>query len=106
MAYEDNDPRYQSHEWRTLAEQIRVRDSYACLMCGASGKQVDHIIAVKDGGAFFDPANLRTLCNHHHARKTWTDRKARVHSTASCALCLGGMVYDNPTNTHVLDFGG
>ena len=31
---------------------------------------VDHIIEVSDGGLFWDPANLRTLCWLHHGAKT------------------------------------
>lgn len=32
--------------------------------------QVDHIIEVKDGGAFWDADNLRVVCKFHHYSKT------------------------------------
>jgi hypothetical protein len=31
---------------------------------------VDHIIEVKDGGAFWDAFNLQVLCRYHHYSKT------------------------------------
>jgi 5-methylcytosine-specific restriction endonuclease McrA len=32
--------------------------------------QIDHIIEVRDGGGFWDPANLRVVCKPHHDSKT------------------------------------
>ena len=52
--------------WRELRAQVLARDRWACVVCGAPATEVDHIIAVKDGGSD-DPWNLRSLCAEHHA---------------------------------------
>jgi 5-methylcytosine-specific restriction endonuclease McrA len=43
--------------------------------CTQHATAVDHIIAVADGGAFYDPANLRATCVHCNASRGW--RRAR-----------------------------
>ena len=51
-----------------LREQIKRRDEYKCICCGASLKdephlllEIDHIIPVSKGGKTV-PENLQTLC--------------------------------------------
>jgi len=51
-------------------------------MCKAEGRvtvaeHVDHIKAIRDGGAPFDWANLRSLCHSHHSGVTrrWQDQR-------------------------------
>jgi 5-methylcytosine-specific restriction endonuclease McrA len=61
------DPLYQSLEWQRVRAFVVRRDHFRCVVCGVNvaGRgqaRVDHIIRVKDGGALFDPVNLRTLC--------------------------------------------
>ena len=48
------------------------RDGFACVQCGYRGPdlEVDHVVAVEDGGAEDDPANCQTLCTTHHVAKT------------------------------------
>jgi 5-methylcytosine-specific restriction protein A len=72
------DPTYRSPQWRRIRELVLQRDNYRCVICGVDistpgAARVDHIRRVRDGGAFFDPANLRSLCvmhdNQGHAEK-------------------------------------
>jgi hypothetical protein len=40
----------------------------ACVVCGRQGEHVDHIVTVRlDPARRLDPANLQTLCMHHHS---------------------------------------
>ncbi len=46
-----------------------------CIECFKQGQtilgpNVDHIVAIKDGGSSTDIANLQALCDHHHAVKS------------------------------------
>ena len=40
--------------------------------------EVDHIQRIADGGDWFDPANLQSLCHSCHSRKTKRDEGANV----------------------------
>ena len=51
--------------WRQLREQILARDLGVCVLCGEPATDVDHVIAVQDGGS--DHRNLRSLCAVCHA---------------------------------------
>jgi hypothetical protein len=62
---------YSSRQWRqTRAEQLRRH--LDCAMCTAEGKRVRASVADHakphpgDPRLFFDPANLASLCQHHH----------------------------------------
>jgi 5-methylcytosine-specific restriction endonuclease McrA len=60
------DPRTNSRAYRNLCRAILDRDRHACQIRGARctlvATEVDHIVAKADGGALFDPANLRAAC--------------------------------------------
>jgi 5-methylcytosine-specific restriction endonuclease McrA len=62
------DPRYQSPAWRRLSRAIIERDGAVCQIrdrgCTQWATSADHIEAVVNGGAFWDPANLRAACRH------------------------------------------
>lgn len=57
---------YSSAQWQRLRLKILERDGYKCQVRGPKCKGVataaDHIIPTSDGGAMFDPANLRAAC--------------------------------------------
>jgi 5-methylcytosine-specific restriction enzyme A len=77
------EPFYLSREWRDFAKAIKEQRGWRCEQCGMdmSGNRrafhADHIIERKDGGADFDPLNVRCLCQACHNRKTMRARTDR-----------------------------
>ncbi|MEN7549303.1 HNH endonuclease [Rapidithrix thailandica] len=76
---------YHTSRWRKLARQILIRDNYLCQACKRKGvltavgekprdHAIDHIQAVRQGGDFWDPHNLETLCAGCHNRKSGKER--------------------------------
>jgi 5-methylcytosine-specific restriction endonuclease McrA len=52
-----------------MRAQILARDGWTCRYCGAPAHQVDHVRALADGGAAWNPANLCACCQRcNHAR--------------------------------------
>jgi 5-methylcytosine-specific restriction enzyme A len=80
------DPRLQSKAWRRLRLLILDRDRHACQIrgpkCTGAATQVDHVIDRADGGAVFDPRNLRAACSACNgwraAERTNTMRRYRT----------------------------
>lgn len=62
------DTPYQSVQWRKLRPVIYDRDRGMCRVCdqphrvSPNAYDIDHIIPWSEGGAWFDPANLRLSC--------------------------------------------
>lgn len=56
-----NNPFYKSKSWIKTRDAFRVRNP-ECNLCGRQGAVVDHVVAIKQGGAPFDWDNLQTLC--------------------------------------------
>ena len=58
-------PQY-SGPWQRLRVEILQRDNYLCQIhskyCTFTATEVDHILPVSKGGAWFDPLNLRASC--------------------------------------------
>ena len=73
---------YDSTKWRNLRDSILLRDNYLCKLCGVPVKEapgdyaIDHIKPVNLGGAFFEVANLQTLCKRCHERKSQSERSS------------------------------
>lgn len=79
-----------------MSKHVAVkRDGHRCVQCGVAGKynnwpwrtdkplpklEVDHIVAVKDGGSHH-PDNLRTLCRECHKKRTAEQRKRKADAT-------------------------
>ena len=88
------DPIYLSAEWKQVRKFVLARDDHRCVVCGrdvsaAGAARVDHIRRVTDGGAPFDPANLRTLCVTHDAqahREKGTGSQHREERFGGCDL--------------------
>jgi 5-methylcytosine-specific restriction protein A len=61
-----NDPMLRSVAWRRVRVYVLIRDRYTCQIrgrkCKGHATEVDHIVSRADGGALFDPANLRAAC--------------------------------------------
>jgi len=49
--------------WQRLRLQILQRDRWRCT-CGAYADTVDHVIPLAEGGAPYDPQNLKAACRH------------------------------------------
>jgi 5-methylcytosine-specific restriction endonuclease McrA len=55
-------------KWKAARAAARQRDGQRCTGCGTDkGLQVHHRVALKDGGAKYELANLETLCSDCHA---------------------------------------
>jgi hypothetical protein len=58
-------PQY-SGPWQRIRRTILERDGYLCQIngpgCTTTANQVDHIRTIHNGGAWFDPTNLRASC--------------------------------------------
>lgn len=82
------DPFYESAEWRTFAREVKAQRGYRCeeVTCGRDcsdtprGLIADHVVERRDGGADFDPVNVRLLCTACHNRKTASARARRFAS--------------------------
>lgn len=71
-----------SAEWKRIRRRILKRDDYTCQRCGDVGNEVNHIIAVSEGGTD-DDENLETLCASCHQPETvaQTTRAIRRHAS-------------------------
>ena len=70
------DTRYWSMQWRR-GREVHLRNNPIGTRCDPLGTLVDHIIAVADGGEFWDSANWQTLCRRCHGIKTAHEAHAR-----------------------------
>lgn len=62
---------YKTQQWAAVRLEAKRRDGWKCIQCGARGRiEVDHVKAIRHGGAAYDLANLQTLCVACHSRKT------------------------------------
>jgi len=66
MSSGGRDARYSSQAWRDVRAIVFDRDRGLCRIkgdgCTQRATEVDHIVSPKQGGAFYDPANLRASC--------------------------------------------
>jgi 5-methylcytosine-specific restriction endonuclease McrA len=74
---------YNSKPWRSL-RAYKIQINPLCENCEKKGltepgREVDHIIAIKDGGNRLGLHNLQTLCRSCHASKSAKEREARKH---------------------------
>jgi len=81
---------YDRRAWRRHSQAFRARYPYCGMradgafhpddsICTRRGlqilaDQVDHIVAIVDGGALLEDANLQSLCGGCHRRKTIADQ--------------------------------
>lgn len=80
-----SDPRMSSARWRALRQRILMRDAGVCRIrgsgCTGIANTVDHIIPISEGGAMFDPANLRAACAHCNYSRHHPTRFRRRRAT-------------------------
>jgi 5-methylcytosine-specific restriction protein A len=59
-------PVYRTRQWRTIRAAVLERDQQRCQIngprCTTTATEADHIVALMDGGAPYDPGNLRAAC--------------------------------------------
>lgn len=57
---------YSTQAWRAVRLFVLERDGRTCRIgaagCTITATHADHIVSPLDGGAFFDPGNLRASC--------------------------------------------
>jgi 5-methylcytosine-specific restriction protein A len=64
-------------EWRAFREDFLRRYPWCSVEgCPEPATDVDHIVALRDGGKRFDPANCRSMCHPHHSARTIADQGA------------------------------
>ena len=69
---------YRTRRWRSLRRVIFKRDDWRCVLCGRAGRlECDHMRAITDGGSWFDPDNLRSICRTCHIAET-RERTSKV----------------------------
>jgi 5-methylcytosine-specific restriction endonuclease McrA len=75
----------------------KLRADPLCEMCRHEGrvaeaKTVDHIKRIADGGAPFDPDNMRSLCIDHHKQRHGAKPKGGRIPRPDCRWAItGGM---------------
>lgn len=75
--YKDRNRFYQRKAWKNV-RALQLQLEPLCQECRKIGKLipatiVDHVVAIADGGAELDRANLQSLCKAHHDAKTRRD---------------------------------
>jgi 5-methylcytosine-specific restriction enzyme A len=70
---------YDTRRWAGLRRTVlRQRTFCETPGCGRPSTEVDHIVAVEDGGPDFPPLEgLAALCRSCHAKKSLQERRAR-----------------------------
>ena len=72
--------------WRRVRDQVLERDAHLCQIRGAgctvTATQMDHIVPVDEGGALYDPANLRASCEWDNKHREYQGRKLRKRRPA------------------------
>jgi len=75
---------YQSKAWRSL-RNYKIQMNPLCEHCLkldilTPAREIDHIVAIKDGGEKLAYNNLSSLCRSCHAKKSVMEREARKHT--------------------------
>jgi 5-methylcytosine-specific restriction endonuclease McrA len=69
---------YSSKRWRMLRERVLAEQPLCAEPgCDMISTDVDHIVAIEDGGDVWLTANLQGMCVVHHAQKTSREVRAR-----------------------------
>lgn len=63
-----NRPVYNSKRWQVLRRRVLFEQPLC--PCGGLAVDVDHIVALEDGGAPYERANCQGLCRSCHSKKT------------------------------------
>ena len=85
--HQERSKEYDSPLWRRLRAD-HLRRHPLCVACTAKGDVspatlLDHIVAVRDGGEFFESTNHQGLCKTCHFSKSAKEHQARRKAAAS-----------------------
>lgn len=69
---------YKSKRWRVLRRRVLFEEPICRACRDALAVEVDHIVALEDGGEPYARSNVQPLCGPCHGRKTWEERNARA----------------------------
>ena len=58
-----------SGEFKKIRLKVLARDGYVCAYCGQEANQVDHIVAIANGGSIYDMDNLTASCKRCNLAK-------------------------------------
>lgn len=87
MSSADDKRVYNSMAWRRLRALVLERDGYACQVrldgCRGAATQVDHIVAMSDGGPPLSPLNARAACSHCNASRVSTTKVGQLGTSPS-----------------------
>ena len=89
--------------WTTVRKGILNRDNHQCQIrapkCTGIATQVDHIIPITKGGAWWDPDNLRAACAHCNNQRVDRKQDDRWQTTATqITLIVGPPGTPKPTH--------
>ena len=71
---------YGLKRWRILRRSILAKHPLCQHEgCGELATDVDHIVAIEDGGDPWNPEGLQSLCRRHHSAKTAREVRERVY---------------------------
>ena len=77
---------YRTATWRAARRRVLERDGHICQIrlpgCRVEATAVDHILELDDGGAPYDPGNLRACCTPCNTAK----RNRRVAQRAKGSI--------------------
>jgi 5-methylcytosine-specific restriction endonuclease McrA len=80
---------YDSPVWRAVRKEVLARDGHVCQIrlpgCKVRANSVDHIVRPEDGGARYDPANLRAACISCNSAKRNSSLAARARGNGVAA---------------------
>lgn len=77
----DRTPRAHTYDARHVAWRRQVLALHRVCPCGARATEAHHIVAVRDGGAPYDPANGRGKCHDCHSADTAREIQRRRRGT-------------------------
>ena len=67
--------RHKSYRWQQFRASLLRREPL-CRYCARPAQEIDHIMPVSRGGAFWDRKNLQPLCRACHEKKTAAENRA------------------------------
>lgn len=75
---------YSSATWRRVRLFVLRRDGYVCRIrlsgCTDVATEADHIVSIDDGGAWYDPLNLRAACKHCNSLRGNITKQAKLRA--------------------------